>query len=183
VARSQVAFWLRENAGFVRIGLLLVDLLAFLAPWSFSSDGMPPAEYCQPPNFVQNERCVRLVRGAGIVLFMVGAFPVVLFGVLAAPASLAERARELLGTFLYVLFLAPIAANLLLLPPRESNRVAVFSALAWGAAAGLSRWVAFSSPDHLSLHSWGIWLAWLAADIGLTLEIILLILTRQKEYA
>lgn len=182
MARSQVAFWLRENVGFIRIGLLMIYLCSSLAPWSFSSDGLPPAEYCESPNFVQNDRCVRLVPGAEILLFIVGAFPVILFGMLANPASLAERARELLGTIVFVLFLAPIAAVLLLLRPQESKRGAIFSALAWGAAAGLSLWMAFSRPEHLSLRYWGIWLAWLAADTGLTFELILLILTRHQEH-
>ena len=167
---------LYRNVG--RVVVLIFLLVAIMGPWTYSSDGVPPAEWCRDPNILlENERCVRLVSGAEVLRWVLGWFLRASVELVTRPMGLAVRPREFLGLFLFVmlqfLLLQPFFSTLLLILGGYRRRRWVFHVTAWGLAAvctGLLLVVSRSSG--LLSELWGIWLYFGLAAAALTLELL-----------
>jgi hypothetical protein len=76
--------------------------------------------------------------------------------------AFADRAREFLGVFLFVmrlfLLVLPFITTLLLVRGRDSRRLRTFHLMAWGLAAVLSLLPLVSESVLRSGRLWGIWL-------------------------
>lgn len=154
----------------VRLVVLVLLAVAFLGPWSYSMDGVPPPEWCTKPNFLLTpERCARPLPGIEI-LTLLGSFiitlPVIL---LSSGFSLAERGRELLFVLLLTLLCLPIISTLILSIARTTRRWLVLDMVSWGLA-GVPLVVFITSlPLQRGLRFWGFWLY-----IGLAVAMLLL---------
>ena len=157
--------WINEHKNVGRVAVLMLLLVAIMGPWTYSSDGVPPAEWCRAPLILlENDRCVRLVSGATVLTFMVGAFLSMSVGLVTGATVLPDRAREFLGVFLFTvgifLLILPFFTTLLLIWGRDSRRLRVFHLMAWGLAAVLGLLLALLAVSGSGLYSelWGIWL-------------------------
>jgi hypothetical protein len=67
--------WINEHKKVGRVAVLMLLLVSLIGPWTYTADGVPPAEWCRDPNILlENGRCVRLVSGATVLTFMPRAF-------------------------------------------------------------------------------------------------------------
>jgi len=177
--KGQTMSWINEHKNVGRVAVLMLLLVAIMGPWTYTSDGVPPAEWCRDPNILlENDRCVRLVSGATVLTFMTGAFFSMSVGLVTGATVLPDRAREFIGVFLFVMLLfllvLPFFSTLLLILGRDRRHRRVFHVVAWGLAAdsGLLLGVLGFSRLHWAL--WGIWLYIGLAAGALILEVLAL---------
>jgi hypothetical protein len=162
--------WLNEHKNVGRVAVLLLLLVAFFGPWTHTSDGVPPAEWCSDPNILlENGRCVRLVSGWTVLNFMAFAF----FG-LGAQLVSGRMGFEILREFLFVLILfllvLPIVSSSILIRSGNGRRMRVFQVIAWGlAAVPVLLLVASGWSGRAEL--WGLWLYTGIATGALVLEL------------
>ena len=143
----------------VRLVVLALLVVAFIGPWSYSMDGIPPPEWCAEPNFLLTpERCARLLPGTEI-LSLLGSFiialPVMLF---SSEFSLAERGRELLFVLLLALLFLPFISTLILSLAKTTWRLLVLDMAAWGLAAVPVVIFIVTLPFQIAPLFWGFWL-------------------------
>ena len=166
--------WIQQRQNIWRASILLLLLVAILGPWTYSADGMPPAEWCRAPNILlENDRCVKLVSGASILAFTAS----VLFSMGPALATgligIGEIFRLLLFILLHSLILLPFITTLLLLRGRDGRRLHPFHLSAWGLAFLAGLLVATTSWSGGPLRLWGIWLYLALCATALALELLL----------
>jgi hypothetical protein len=173
--KGQTMSWINEHKNVGRVAVLMLLLLAIMGPWTYTSDGVPPAAWCRDPNILlENGRCVKLVSGARILTFMAGAFLSMSVGLVTGATVLPDRAREFLGVFLFMMLLfllmLPFFTTLLLIRGGDSRRRRVFRVTAWGLAAVLGLLLALLAVSGSELYSelWGIWLY-----TGLTVSVLI----------
>jgi hypothetical protein len=179
--------WINEHKNVGRAAVLVLLLVAIVGPWTYTSDGVPPAAWCRDPNILlENGRCVRLVSGATVLTFMAGAFLSMSVGLVTGAMVLPDRAREFLGVFLFTvgifLLVLPFFSTLLLIRGRDSRRLRVFHVMAWGLAvlSLLPLLIMFMSASVLPLGQlWGIWLYIGLAASALILEVLALVAGRR----
>ena len=178
--------WINEHKNVGRVAVLVWLLVAVVGPWTYTSDGVPPAAWCRDPNILlENDRCVRLVSGATVLTFMAGAFLSMSVGLVTGATVLPDRAREFLGVFLFVMLLfllmLPFFTTLLLIWGRDSRRLRVFHLMAWGLAAVLGLLLALLAVSGSGLYSelWGIWFYIGLAASALILEVLTLVAGRR----
>jgi hypothetical protein len=168
--------WINEHDNIGRVTVLVLLLVAIMGPWTYSPDGAPPAEWCREPFILlEKDRCVGLVSGATVIIFMTRALFSLSAGLLMGATVLPDRARELFGTFLFVVLLfllvLPVFTTLLLIRRAGSRRLRPFHLAALGVATVLSVLpVLFDSALH-SGRFWGIWLYIGVAASVLILEV------------
>ena len=158
--------WINEHKNVGRVAVLVLLLVAIMGPWTYSSDGVPPAAWCRDPNILlENGRCVGLVTGATV---------------------LPDRAREFLGVFLFTvgifLLVLPFFTTLLLIRGRDSRRLRVFHLMAWGLAvlSVLPLLIMLTSASMMPPGQlWGIWLYFGLAASALILEVLALVAGRR----
>lgn len=161
-----------RNVG--RVVVLIGLLVAIMGPWTYSSDGVPPAEWCRHPNILlENERCVRLVSGTEVLAWFLSAS----VELVTRAMALADRPRQFLGLFLFVmlqfLLLQPFFSTLLLILGGYGWRRWVYHVTAWGLAAVWTGVVLVVSRSSGVLSElWGIWLYFGLAAAALTLELL-----------
>jgi hypothetical protein len=155
--------WMNQRKDRVRVAVLVLLLVAIVGPWTYTSDGMPPAEWCRSPNILLgNGRCVRLMSGVEVLTFMSGAFLSLNVQLVKGTLVLAERAREFFGVYLFMVLLCllvqPLISTLLALG-RDRPLGGMYQMVTWALAFVLSGliWVAscFSGPGP---KLWGLWL-------------------------
>jgi hypothetical protein len=173
--------WINEHKNVGRVAVLVLLLLAMMGPWTYTSDGVPPAAWCRDPNILlENGRCVKLVSGARMLTFMAGAFLSMSVGLVTGATVLPDRAREFLGVFLFTvgifLLVLPFFTTLLLIRGEDRRRLQVFHLMAWGLAVVLGLLLALLAVSGSGLYSelWGIWLytgltasAWILEGLAL----------------
>ena len=162
--------WISEHKFYWRAAFLFFLAAAFMGPWTISSDGVPPPEWCDSPNLLLEEnRCARLVYGTEILAFSGEVILAMVVWLGSGAADLLSRGREFLfpiGLFLLVL---PFFSTLLLIWGRETRVRRSFHILALGLAAASALPLALSAPSLSSGRLWGIWLY-----IGLAAGMLLL---------
>jgi hypothetical protein len=171
--------WINEHKNVGRVTVLVLLLVAMMGPWTYTADGVPPAEWCRDPNILlENGRCVRLVSGATVLTFIPRAFLWMSVGLVTGATAFADRAREFLGVFLFTmrlfLLVLPFLTTLLLVRGRDSRRLRAFHLMAWGLAAVLSLLPLVSESVLRSGRFWGIWLYTGLAASTLILEVLAL---------
>ena len=179
--------WINEHKNVGRVAVLVLLLVAMMGPWTYSSDGVPPAAWCRDPNILlENGRCVGLVSGATVLTFMVGAFLSMSVGLVTGATLLPDRAREFLGVFLFTvgifLLILPFFSTLLLIRGRDPQRWRVFHVMAWGLAvlSVLPLLIMLTSATVMPPGQlWGIWLYFGLAASVLTLEMFALVAERR----
>lgn len=155
------------------MALLILILVAFLGPWTFTQDGAPPPEWCGPRHMLlENGRCATLVSGAGI-LGLVGAIFVGGLHELATGNILVpDAARQILLSLGILLILLPPVFTLLKLRYGKDKRLQILSRLSWGLAMLPSMWIALFTSGFNPAQFWGIWLYMLLAAGTLLLSIL-----------
>ena len=176
--------WINEHKSVGRVAVLVLLLVAIIGPWTYSSDGVPPAEWCRDPNILlENGRCVKLVSGARILTFMAGAFLSMSVGLVTGATVLPDRAREFIGVFLFVMLLfllvLPFFSTLLLIPGGDRRHRRIFHVVAWGLAAGSGLLLGLLGFSRLHWALWGIWLYIGLAASALILEVLALVAGRK----
>lgn len=161
--------WLSEHENDLRVVLLVLLVVALVGPWTYTSDGVPPPEWCRRPNILlENGRCVRLVPGVAITWFGAGAL-LSLSAQLVTGTMGVGRIREFL-VGLFLLPTLPVITTLLVLWRSESRRLRVAHAVAWALAAGSALLLVLSSAPSLG-RLWGVWLSIGLAASALILEL------------
>ena len=161
-----------------RIALFVLLAVSFIGPWLYSSDGVPPAEWCRDPLvLLQSGRCVRLVSGGFVLLFTAATLPSIAVQIAEGAELAAGRGREFLAAFLLTalawVIVQPFASTLLAML-RRSRRARVYNLVAWGLAVLAVLPIAASAPSELLPRFWGLWLYAGVAVAGLALEWALL---------
>jgi hypothetical protein len=154
----------------LRLAVLVLLAVAFIGPWTYSMDGVPPPEWCAEPNFLLTpERCARLLPGTEI-LSLLGSFLIALpVNLFSSEFPLADRGRELLFVLLLTLLFLPFISTLILSLARNTRRWLVLDLAAWGLAAVPVVIFFLSLPLQRGLRFWGFWLY-----IGLAAAMLLL---------
>ncbi len=156
--------WINRRKNIVRVAALLLLLVAVLGPWTDTSDGVPPAEWCRDPLILlDNGRCVRHVSGVEVLTFMTGAFVSLNVQLVNGTLVLADRAREFLGVLLFMLLLLlllqPFFSTLLLIFYGDRPHRRMYHKIVWGLAAAISGLMLVASCwSGLRIDLWGIWL-------------------------
>ncbi len=168
--------WLYEHRNAAQLVVLLLLLLAFWGPWVYTLDGVPPPEWCRDPLFLlDSARCAGLVSGSEVLWFFGNVVLATGNGVLFGPPAgydVLEVLRLLLLVGVMTPLLLPFAAILLRIAARDTRRVRVFYAVAWGlAAAPVLAIVLFDAPLR-SGRFWGIWMYLGLALVVVGLEIM-----------
>ena len=179
--------WINEHKNVGRVAVLALLLAAIMSPWTYTSDGVPPAAWCRDPNILlENGRCVRLVSGATVLTFMTSAFLSMSVGLVTGATVLPDRAREFFGVFLFTvgifLLVLPFFSTLLLIRGRDSRCLRVFHLMAWGLAvlSILPLLIMFMSASVMPPGQiWGIWLYFGLAASALILEGLALVVGRR----
>jgi len=171
--------WINAHKDIGRVAVLVLLLTAIIGPWTYTSDGVPPPEWCRAPFILlENGHSVRLVPGSEVLSFMTGAFLTMSAGLVTGATALPGRAREFLGVFLFMmlvfLLLLPFFTTLLMIRGRASRRLRVFHLIAWGLAGGLSLLPFVSQWALRPARLWGIWLYIGLAASALILEALAL---------
>lgn len=176
--------WIEEHKRIWRVTILVLLLVAIMGPWTYSSDGMPPAEWCgDPNNLLDNRRCVGLVSGAEVLTFFTGAFLSLNVQLVKGTLVLADRGREFFGMYLFVVFLfllvQPFFSSLLLIFGGDRPLRGMYHVATWGLAAVISG-LSLVASDWSGLRTdlWGIWLYVGLAASALTLEVLVLVAGR-----
>jgi hypothetical protein len=169
--------WINDQKNLWRGAVLVGLILAITGPWTYTSDGAPPPEWCRAPFFLMgNGRCVRSVPATEVVTFISGAFLTMSVGLVTGATVLPERAREYLGvsifTLLLFLLILPIFTTLRMFWGGASQRMWRLHLAAWGLAAALSLATVVGDPGLRSGRFWGVWLYIGLAASALLLEMI-----------
>lgn len=170
--------WINVHKNAGRLAVLMLLLVAILGPWTYSSDGVPPAEWCRAPYILlKNGHCVKLVSGATMLTYIPAAFLIMSMGLVTGTTVLADRTREFLGVSLFVMLLfllvQPFFSTLLLIRGGDSQRRRLFHVTAWGLAAIFSALLLVASlPSGLHPKLWGMWLYVGLAASTLALELL-----------
>ncbi|MGD2050733.1 MAG: hypothetical protein PVH03_14630 [Chloroflexota bacterium] len=168
--------WIYQHQNRWRAAILLLLLVAILGPWVYTSDGVPPAEWCEPPYILlESDRCVKLESGVTVFIFMVS----VLFSMGPTLASGMIGSGEIFREFLFILFffllLLPFYSSLPLFLCRENRRLRLFNMATWGLALVPALLLATTGGSGLPFYFfWGIWLYIILATLALILELLLL---------
>ena len=164
--------WINRRKDRVRVTVLVLLLVAVVGPWTYTEDGMPPAEWCRAPNILLgNGRCVRLVSGIEVLTFMSGAFLSLNAQLVMGTLVLAERAREFFGVYLFMVLLCllvqPFISTLLALG-RDRPLGGMYQVITWALASVITGllWVA-SCFSGLGPKLWGLWL-----NTGLSVSVL-----------
>ena len=171
--------WVSEHKNAWRVTVLVLLVVAMVGPWTYSSDGVPPAEWCDDPLILlENGRCVKLVSGAEIVAFIVTAFFHISVGLVKGETVLADRARESLFVFLFMvgtfLVVLPFFSTLVQVLGRGRRRMRVFHVITWRLAAPLALLLAVLLVSGPYAKLWGVWLYVALTAVALTLELLAL---------
>jgi len=172
--------WVSEYKNAWRVAVLVLLVVAMVGPWTYSSDGVPPAEWCDDPLILlENGRCVKLVLGATVLAFWATAFFQMSMDLVAGETVLGGRAGEFLFAFLFMvgtcLLVLPFFSTLLQVLGRGRRRMRVFHVITWRLAAPLALLLAVllvSGGPYAKL--WGIWLYVALTAVALTLELLTL---------
>jgi hypothetical protein len=176
--------WINAHKNTGRVAVLVLLLMAIIGPWTYTSDGVPPPEWCRAPLILlKSDRCVRPMSGLEVLSFMAGAFLTMSAGLMTGATALPERAHEYLGVFLFIVFvfllLLPFLTTLLMIRGGVSHRLRTFHLIAWGLAAVLSLLPFVSQWAQIPARLWGIWLYIGLAAGALILEALALVASRK----
>ncbi|MCA9929869.1 MAG: hypothetical protein KC419_15400 [Anaerolineales bacterium] len=121
----------------VYTAVLILFLPAFIGPWTFSQDGVPPPEWCDEQFILIDEHtCARTIPGAEILLFSLFGAPLMLFGDVFTNEQtyvVSEIPRILLlFAISFVILFLPLALSSMRLIPKWRLRQHRFSSIAWG---------------------------------------------------
>jgi hypothetical protein len=161
-----------QNVGRAAVWVLLLS--AALGPWAYTSDGVPPAEWCQPPNFLDSGRCVKLVSGVDLLSFLAMAGFSMSAGLLTGATVFPDRAREYFLVMLFATAFLPFLTTLLRLRRQASWRSGVIHLLACGLAAFACVLVLVGNSPHSLNRLWGAWLYLILTVFSVGMEIVML---------
>jgi len=98
--------WISQHNKRIRLVFLLLLPIAIIGPWTFSSDGVPPAEYCHSRSILlENRRCVKPMSGADVLSSISSAVPSMILQLISDPSNLTERVNGLLRVFLFLVLI------------------------------------------------------------------------------
>jgi hypothetical protein len=159
-----------------RLALLLLFVAAILGPWTYTFDGVPPAEWdmCDEPFFLLNEvRCASLVTGATILAWAPQFALGLVYEIRADPRSLLN---SLFLIAFYCLLVLPFASGLLALLRGDSRRLQrlhlaflLFAALFGGLLPVLFEQTGITVLPRF----WGMWLFAAVAWAALASELLM----------
>jgi hypothetical protein len=165
--------WIREHKLYWRAALLLFLTAAFMGPWTISSDGVPPPEWCDSPNLLlEDNRCVRLVYGTEIITFYGTVVLAMIVWLGSGAADFLSRVSEFIFTIGLFLLILPTFSTLLLIWGRETRGRRSLHMMALGLAAASALPLALSAPSLSPIRLWGIWLFIGLAAGALLLELL-----------
>jgi hypothetical protein len=152
--------WMSQHKNSVRIAVFALLLIAFLGPWGYDGDGVPPPSYCHPPYLLlENGNCVGRMSGAFILSFFTLAIPALISQFLSGELVFSERGREFLVILLPLLLVGmPVISTLLLVRSGNSRFFRIFSIITWGLAVVTGLLIAASAEVFHPVDLWGIWL-------------------------
>ena len=167
--------WIYQHQNTWRAAILLLLLVTILGPWVYTSDGVPPAEWCRAPNILlESDRCVKLESGATILIFMVRALPSIGLALVSDKIGIGEIFREFLFILLFLLLLLPFFSTLLLIWGREHRRLYLFNLIVWGLALVPALLLATTDGSGLPIYTfWGIWLYIVLVAMAFILELLI----------
>jgi hypothetical protein len=163
--------WYKRHRRIWSVTLLALLIFAFIGPWAYDRIHVPAEYPCTPPNVrLEGDFCGVPVAGWWIFSAVAGLIATVALAI-TDPATLAERARDIIAALLLLLLLLPIFSTLLMLWRREGRDWRVFHVLSWGLPAAAILWwlVAIFPSGTPLLQLWGLWLY-----VGLVIVVLLL---------
>ena len=165
--------WVSQHKNWVLVAVFVLLLIAILGPWGYEGDGVPPAEFCQPPFILlETGNCVGRMSGAFILNFSTITISSLISHFLSGELVLDERSSE----FLFILpplllVVLPVTSTLLRAKYPNNRSFQIFSVLTWGLAIGLGCLIATFAEVFHPAHLWGIWLYLGVAGVMLVMEL------------
>ena len=152
--------WIIQHKRWFGLAIAAALLIAIVGPWAYTRDGVPPAEWCQPPNILlENGSCVGRSSGAYFLLLSIIGFPAGILQTLSGELGLSDLLRySVFPLYFLGMFVLPVISTLLVLRSPSSLKRRTFYAIAWGLAAGLGLLQALTQEAIHPAHLWGIWL-------------------------
>ena len=177
--------WINKHKRIWRVAILLLLLVALMGPWAFDRINVPAEYPCSPPFIrLEGDFCGMPLSVLMIFRWMVGGIISMVVEFVTGATLLADRAREFLGVFLFVmllfLLLLPFISTLLLIRGGDLRRSQVYHIAIWGLAAVFSGLILVVS--RLSRLHWvllGLWFYVGLAASALVLEVLVLIAGRR----
>ena len=175
--------WLSQNQRLLQLGLLLLLIASFFAPWNYEADGVPSPEYCDPPYVLLTpERCVKLVSGAEMFGYTAFFFQELVRSAFSnQPVAIIEVWRVI---FLILLVSLPVLPLPVLTwrvlasfqsteaaeQARPLGRIVLYASLTVGWFAALGMFLLHWPPQPWLF--WGLWLYLIFNDSALLLDIL-----------
>lgn len=178
-AVSKILSWITAHQRAWRAALLVLFVLAVLGPWAYTSDGVPPPNYCTEPNFLlpgPNLLCVGPVSGVEVLSFVGSVVLGIGAQLLGGLEVLSPEGSEVLRLALILLFIAllmlPFFTTLLLLWKPGNRRLQALQPVVWGLALVLSVWMPLMNAVMRSGRFWGLLLYLGLAASAIILELL-----------
>jgi hypothetical protein len=161
-----------ENGARTTVLLLLV--VALLGPFTYTSDGVPPPEWCDAPYLLLKDgRCVETLSAAELLALATGFLLTMSAGVVTGAVQLGDWVQGTLFLLSPGLFMLPVLSTLLLLYWQGApQRLRTFHTMTWGLSVLLGLLLAKTSTG-LGAQLWGVWLYIGLAIAALVLEIFM----------
>lgn len=165
--------WLSSHRSPVRMALLVLLVVAINGPWSFTSDGVPPPEYCDAPLvLVSSQRCARVLPGSEVMLYLwmiIGSIPT---WFIPGEIGLRDIGINLLVGSVLSLFLLPFLSTVMVVSLPWSRGARRFDLIAWLLAATAALLIALTGTAQFAPRGlfWGIWLFFFTAALGVLLN-------------
>jgi hypothetical protein len=169
--------WISQHNKRIRLVFLLLLPIAIIGPWTFSSDGVPPAEYCHGRSILlENRRCVKPISGANVLTIISSAVPSMILQLISDPSNLTERVNELLRVFLFLvlifILLLPFLRILRIVLSNDRSPHLKYPELIGGSALVISTLLFIvTCQSEICLKLWGNWLYMLIAACTVVVEI------------
>ena len=151
---------------------MVLVAVAIIGPWTLDRINVPAEYECSPPNIrLEGDFCGLPLSGTWFLRWIAYGLIYASAGLVTGALTLGEWARMFLTSLILFLLVLPVFTTLLLILRGEGRRRQVFSAAAWGVAAGVGLVIGLSSYPRLFWVVWGIWLHIGVAVGALILEV------------
>ena len=174
----KILLWIRSRRQKLRLAALVLMLVSLAGPWTFTTDGVPPPEWCSEPHFLTDkDRCVDWVSGLTMLRFIIFGFFGSLAGVLTGNDPLASKSREFRWAFMIlgmaILIILPLAGTVLRVLNEKNKRMKLAYRISLVLAIPVAMLIIFQNLSLIPpIRLWGAWTFSFLAAIALLLDLV-----------
>lgn len=149
----------RSHQNVWRGALILILVVSILGPWTHTSDGVPPPEWCETPLILlETGRCARLMPGIEIMSFAGSVLMGLRAGLGTGELTWLDLVRDLLFSLLMSLLILPLLFLMVQLRFRDNRSLQVLAIAIYTLAAGVWLYFGYTESVLPPGQVWGLWL-------------------------